>query len=418
MIARALMGMNEHAMALNVLRGAYHLARTEPKIWANIGHCLAELWHTEAARDWMTRAARVEPDDVGHMTNLASIYAQMGDPLAAIEWGEKALAIDPESRTAKYNLSLPYLMEHRWPAGWAFYDEAHGTTHQRPQNVYTTEAARWEGLGGNVVIYGEQGLGDAIMFASMIPEAIEDADRVVIDVDLRMVDLFRRSFPKAHVSSTSGGQPLKVPAGWEPDCQIAMGSLGGFYRLQDTDFPGTPYLVPDPDRVLQWEALLARFPKPWIGVGWRGGTDTTGERERSLSLLELLPLFEAMPHATFVALNYQPATGQEVVEFREGCGVELQHWPRATRQGINLDETAGLIGALDAVVSVQTTAVHLAGAMGVPTWCLVPNKPQWRYGRTGERMPWYGAVTLMRQGPKVWTEAVIETAERVKEFLG
>lgn len=413
-MARALFGLKEYALGFHVMRSVYYMRREEPRIWANIGHALAEMRHNEIALDWLKRAARAEPNDATNLNNVATVYAQMGRPKDAIEWGERALELDKFSKTVKYNLALPYLAVHRWVEGWAFYDEILGTPHFRPDNSYGDQMPRWDGRGGNVVIYSEQGLGDTIMFGGMIEDAIADADRVILDVDIRLLDLFKRSFPAAHCHSTSLGQPLVVPSKeWQPTHQIAVGSLGGLYRLNDDDFPGTPYLVPDPERVTQWRALLEGSPKPWIGINWKGGSFDTGERERSLQPLEMLPLLDAFPDATFVALGYQPETGAECAELARASGRNIRFWPRATRKGINYDETAGLIGALDCVVSCQTTAVHAAGAMGKAVWTLIPDTPQWRYGTDGDTIPWYASMRLVRQDGKVWPDAVMRAADQV-----
>lgn len=419
MAAKCLLELKEPQLAYHVFRSLYGIDRANPEVWANIGHCLAELDHPDQALDWFQRGHNALKDTSNHWSNMASILARLGRPEAAIEAGEQALALDGQNLDAKYNLALPYLSMHRWPEGWHCYDQVIGKGKLRPNNDYSPDGRSvlpwWEGLGGNPVIFGEQGLGDAIMFASMLPDAIACADKVIVDIDLRLFDLFKRSFPEAIVASTSGGMNLRVPV--KPTHRLPIASLGNLYRQNDADFPAMPYLAADPERVLQWHAVLSRLPRPWIGVSWKGGTDTSAGRERSMTLLEMLPLFDAFPGATFVALNYQPETDAEIAEFEAGTGHRLRHWPRATRMGINYDETAGLVDALDCVVSVQQSVAHLAGALGKPTWVFVPDRPQWRYGTKSDRLPWYGSVRIVRQDGKIWPLAVARAAQQVEAFL-
>lgn len=418
--AKALFELNKPALAHHLFRSAYGLDRTNPNIWANIGHTLAEMDHPQPALEWFQRCARALGDEADVWASLASCYAQLGQPRSAIECGEKALSIQKGHSTARYNLSLPYLCMHRWPEGWHCYDEVIGRDKLRPNNDYSVNGQVlpwWDGVGGVPVIFGEQGLGDAIMFASMLPDAIACAEKVIIDIDLRLFDLFRRSFPEAHIVSSSLGEAVTLPV--RPTHRLAIGSLGNLYRQNDDDFPGTPYIVADDERVLQWRAVLqAKYPGPYIGISWKGGTEKNRAAARSMELLEMLPLFDAMPGATFVALNYGPETGEEIAEFEKQTGHAIRHWPRATRQGANYDDTAGLVDALDAVVSVQQSVAHLAGALGKPTWVFVPDRPQWRYGITGDQMPWYGSVRIVRQEGKVWMDAVMRAAAEVEAFFG
>jgi tetratricopeptide (TPR) repeat protein len=416
--AAALLDLKKPALAYHLFRSNHYLDRANPNIWANLGHCLADMDHAQAALEWFQKAHNALKGESAHWSNMASVFAQLGRPDAAVEAGEKSLEIDQDNLDARYNLSLPYLSLRRWPEGWRCYDEVIGRDKLRPNNDYSQDGRPlpwWDGLGGNPVVFGEQGLGDAIMFASMVPDAVATAEKVILDVDLRLFDLFKRSFPEAIVASTSGGMNLRVPV--KPTHRMAMGSLGNLFRQNDADFPGMPFLTADPERVLQWRVVLNRFQGPYIGISWKGGTMKSGGRSRSMDLMEMLPLFQALPGATFVALNYQPETGEEIAAFEAETGHVIKHWSRATRMGANYDDTAGLVDALDAVVSVQQSAVHLAGALGKPTWVFVPDHPQWRYGVKGDQMPWYGSVKIVRQDGKVWMDAVARSANEVEAFF-
>ena len=164
------------------------------------------------------------------------------------------------------------------------------------------------------------------------------------------------------------------------------------------------YLRADPTKVDRWRARLAALgPGPAVGISWRGGTARTRTERRSLSLPALLPLLrEAGFH--FVSLQYGPDAAAEVARFAAESGISVHHWQEAID---DYDETAALATALEAIVSVCTAVVHLGGALGRPVWVATPRVPEWRYGTSGERMPWYPSVRLLRQAEgEGWTPVI------------
>jgi hypothetical protein len=258
--------------------------------------------------------------------------------------------------------------------------------------------ARWDGApiaGKTLLIYGEQGFGDQIMFASCFHEAIERAGHCIIECDPRLVTLFRRSFPSAVIeaSAPSGESPAWAAQVQAVDCQIPMGSLPGFFRKRWEEFPRhAGYLRAAPERVAYWRARLdALGPGPKIGLSWRGGIPATRRHLRSLALEELLPLLR-LP-ANFVSLQYGNCS-DDLDRLRRDYGLILPHWADAIE---DYDETAALVCALDLVISVCTAVIHLTGALGKPVWILVPAVAEWRYLDRGENLPWYPSARLFRQ---------------------
>lgn len=232
------------------------------------------------------------------------------------------------------------------------------------------------------------------MFASCIPDVLLQARSVVIECDVRLEALFRRSFPGAGVH----GAPRDGNRDWlsafpQLDLQVAAGSLPRFLRRQWSDFPRhSGYLVADPARVAYWKSRLAPLGDGLkIGISWRGGTRGTRQEARSLTIEQFSPLLTAGGCA-FICL--QNGDCSQEIEILRRNGAMLHWWPEATR---NFDEMAALIKALDLVVVVPSSVLHLAGALGQPVWGLVSATPEWRYLWEGERMPWYPTVRMSRQ---------------------
>lgn len=191
-----------------------------------------------------------------------------------------------------------------------------------------------------------------------------------------MQGLFRRSFPEIEIYGTRNN-PDKHWKDWRTiDYSCLIGSLAYHYRNKDTDFPGKPYLVADPERVTQWKSLLNTLPGQKVGIAWTGGMKNTFSHRRSMTLEEMLPILKT-PGVTWVSLQYKDPTA-EIRAFERQYGIKIHHWKRAA-ESADYDDMAALMKSLDCVVSVQTAGVHLAGALGVK--CFVLFRPS-RAGST------------------------------------
>jgi len=395
-----------------------HFLQMKPNVgaaWNNLGRCYQELNALDESERCFRRVLRLEPNDPVALSNLGLVHLNRCEPEKTIEYCNKALALNEHFQACRHNLGLANLMLRNWPDGWRNYEASVGANSDRRERVYGSEE-RWDGSPGKTVIaYGEQGLGDEISFASAIPDFVRDCKEAVIECDERLQGLFTRSFPSAHVYGTRYKDIIDWADKHEPHGRVSFGSLQKFYRNKDEDFPGTPYLVADPERRVQWRALLASISdKPKIGISWQGGINKTGKLLRSVSLEALLPLLRQ--DATFVSVQYKNA--QKDIDFIEqSYGIKVHHWARAV-EAKDYDETAALVAELDLVISVTTAVIHLSGALGVPCIVLTPKHPMWRYGLTGETMPWYKSVSLIRQKKASdWKDPIDEAVYRLRQFL-
>jgi tetratricopeptide (TPR) repeat protein len=258
--------------------------------------------------------------------------------------------------------------------------------------------SEWQGEpleGKTILVYPEQGLGDEIMYASCLAELSARAHHVALECDPKLGELFARSFPQCTVTP----RPRTMANDWvnnlqpRPDYQVPIGSLPLHFRLRAEQFPEhRGYLVADPAKVAAWKRRLeALGPGPKIGLSWRGGVGHTGKARRSLTLEQLRPVLQARAH--FVNLQYTDVQA-ELVDLAKRHGIRVHHWQEAID---DYDETAALVCALDRVVTVCTSLVHLTGALGRRAVVMVPYGSDWRYGAEGSRMRWYPSVELVRQ---------------------
>ena len=197
----------------------------------------------------------------------------------------------------------------------------------------------------------------------------------------------------------------------------SMFAVHAAYRREEADYKGQPYLVADPDRVTQWSALLGSLgPEPKIGIAWSGGSPLTQQATRRLDLEQLVPLLR-IPNVHWVSLEYRDRC-DDLEALRARRSIMVHDWPWGT-QTDDYDDTAALVASLDLVISVPTTVVHLAGALGVPTWCMVHESPNVHYAGSGGRLAYYGdTVELIRRSDGDWGSAIKTVAGKLSGWLG
>lgn len=399
-------------LAQPLLKLATQLCPQESIVWNNLGICYQEGSNLEEGEQMFIKALNREPNNALALNNLAQLYINMGQPLKAINCADKAMRIDPDMPEAPYNRGQAMLMLGSWKEGWEGYEYSIGQHKGRQERIYGT-IPRWTGVNDcTLIAFGEQGLGDEISFASCIPDLMKK-NRVIIECDKRLVGLFQRSFD-VPVYGTRYQKGITWPNLHKVDASVAFGSLPRFYRNAGEDFPGTPYLVADPQRRLMWRALLDSMGrKPKVGIAWTGGIKNTGRARRSIDLRDMLPILRQ--DATFISLQYQDVP--EVAALKLDTGIEVHHWPHAMQTG-DYDDTAALVAELDLVITVQQTAVHIAGALGIPCWCMVPRTPLWRYRLSGQDFPWAKSVKLYRQKTSDWTDVINTIAVDLRQVKG
>lgn len=409
LFAHIMLDAEKFGVAQALLLLASKLMPNEALIWNDLGICYQEGSDLKEGEIAFMKALHREPNNALALNNLAQLYNNMGQPLKAINCADKVIRLDPSMTEAQYNRGIAMLQLGDWKEGWRGYEYGIGIHMGRKERIYG-HIPRWTGVNDcTVIAYGEQGLGDEISFASCIPDLMQE-NRVIIECDKRLENLFRRSFG-CPVYGTRYSKGVEWPHNHEIDAAVALGSLPGFYRNSAESFPGTPYLTPDPQRRIQWRALLDSLgQKPKVGIAWTGGIKRTGAARRSMELAEMLPILRQ--DATFISLQYKDAP--EITAMRLDHGIEIHHWPHAVQTG-DYDDTAALVSELDLVITVQQTAVHIAGALGIPCWVMVPKTPLWRYGLSGDKFPWANSVKLYRQKEE-WVHVVSEVAVDLRKF--
>jgi tetratricopeptide (TPR) repeat protein len=360
---------------------------THAETHCNRGNALSGRGRYSDAIAAYDRALALRPDYVKALTNRGIALQTIGQHQEALAEFGKVLAIDKDHADAHHNEALTLLTLGDYRRGFAAYEWRWQRTGM-PARRRSFGKPLWLGeypLGRRtILLHAEQGLGDTIQFVRYAPLLAKTGANVVIEVPPELTDLLTR------VAGVSGvvasGAPL--PAF---DVHCPMGSLPHALKTEPATIPADiPYLTASAEGIAKWRERIERLPSPRIAIAWSGRATHANDRNRSVALARLEPLL-ALDGASFVSIQR---------ELRDADREVLARAPRLAHVGGDLDDfddTAAVVSLVDLVISVDTSVVHLAAALGRPTWILLPFWPDWRWMLDRADSPWYPTVRLFRQ---------------------
>lgn len=396
----ALFQKGNFGLAATVLKRVVEIKPTMQSAYQNLGNCFKAMLDFKAAKA-IYRMGLELGDESQLFCCMGSLNINTGTPQKAIEWYSKGLALDPGNDIIRYNLGLAHLELGQWEKGFDYYERgfAGGNRNRRSYGGLP----EWDGTPGKtVIVWGEQGLGDEIMFASVIPDMMKVCKRVIFDCHPRLVDTMSRSFG-IECHGTRKNHHLEWLPTSDAEAYVCITTLAKYFRKQTSDFPGVPYLKADEKQVAKHRRSGQKMR---VGLSWEGGTHHNRSDLRSIPLPLLEPILEEQD-CDFFSLQYTPSAAREIHALEEKTGIHLRHFPGLV-EAHNYDYTVNFVASLDLVITVCTSIYHVAGALGVPVWCLTPWGPAWRYGVSGDTSPWYGSARLFRQGREEKWQTVIK----------
>jgi tetratricopeptide (TPR) repeat protein len=396
----------EEAIADN--QRAHALNPGNADICNNIGASLQGLRRDEDAIPWFDKAIGLRANFATALMNKACSLSQMLRIEEAAALYQRVKTFDPGNGDAEWNMSFLHLVAGNLEDGWAE-REVRWTTGMRPAHYPNFSQPRWHGEGDiegkTILIHADEGLGDTIQFARYLPMLAARGARVVFVVEEPLYPLLS-GLPEIAQCLTIGTQPL--PAF---DLHCAIGTLPmAFGTRLDTIPSSTSYLPAIAEaRVQAWEQRLqareAAARRLRVGLVWFGNPSHKNDHYRSIPLRMLSPLLEA--GANFVSLQKNPRPEDQALLEQAGV-IDL------TLGLTDFAETAALVSCLDLVITVDTSAAHLAGALGRPTWILLPYFPDYRWLLDRDDSPWYPTARLFRQSEtRDWGDVI----ERVRSEL-
>lgn len=371
--AKALMADGQPEAAEALLNRSPLAAGGPPVLWRLLAQALRQQGRLEACADIQRQLVDAQPGDLDMRFDLAETLLLLGDFDRG--WREYRF---------RYRLEHTQLFERKV---------------QRP---------RWDGRkmnGGTLLIHDEQGFGDAFQFLRLVAEAKRQSGaQVVLEVMPEVLPLARRLAGYDRIVARGD-----LPPPFDMHCELM--SLPHALRLQPSALPGpVPYLSADPDRVERWRRRLDGVPRPWVALVWAGRPTHSNDRNRSLRLDDLAPL--ARPGVSFLALQKGPAATQAA---QPPAGMELLALDGEIH---DFEDSAALLELADLLISIDSSPVHLAGALSRPAWVLLPFVPDWRWLTGRDDSPWYPSLRLFRQpGRGDWPGALARMSDAFDHWL-
>ena len=389
--------------AIEMIRPAIYANPESAMLWNTLGSILVEQGDLAEGVTFFDEALRLEPAFAKARYNRGNALMQLGDAPAGLIDCEAAIpgvTLDNEVAMMRLARSTLLVASGRLGEGWDAYEERL-SPHFADVTRFLTGQIPWtpqDDLNGkSLLVIGEQGLGDEVMFANVLADVIEalgPEGKLWLAVEPRLQSLFQRSFPEANVTAhatfsvdhrTVRGAP-SIEETDPIDLWTPLASPLRRFRRSVEDFPNRPsYLTADPARVEHWRGVLAALDeRPTVGVLWKSLKLTAGRQRYFSPFEQWRPVLET-PGVRFVNLQYGDCA-EELETARKMLGVEIWN-PEGIDLKEDLDEVAALACALDLVIGPANATTNIAAACGAPVWLIsVPGA----WPRLGtDHYPWY-----------------------------
>ncbi|TQJ96504.1 tetratricopeptide repeat protein [Achromobacter sp. SLBN-14] len=309
----------------------------------------------------------------------------------------------PGNLSARFDLAETRLLQGDFERGWTEYRWRYSLSHTAAMDR-KVQRPRWDGsriAGQTLLIHDEQGYGDTLQFMRLIDAArARSGARVVLEVHPDLLSFARRlvgpdAFPRG-----------QIPPPFDQHCELM--SLPMAIGLRMADLPGqVGYLSADAARVEKWRKRLTGLPRPWVALAWAGRPTHSNDANRSLALADMAPL--AVPGITYLAIQKGPAAAQAATAPPGMNIVPLD------AEIADFEDTAAILSLADLLVSVDSSPVHLAGALNRPAWVLLPFLPDWRWLLQRSDSPWYPSLQLFRQpAPGDWKPVMHDVGQALE----
>lgn len=393
------------ADSIELLRTAIYAAPDNPELWNSLGTTLLESGDPDQALTFYQEAMRLNPDFARAKHNSAFAYELLGRPADAAGFFVEALknpASERDRVTMTHGLSHAYLAMGELEKGWDLYDIRLDPLFSSATH-FVIDAPMWDGAdpsqlkGKTVLMVGEQGLGDEILFLQLakdMHEAIGPDGELWIAVERRLMGLVQRSLPDAVVGShrtiQREGENLRAVTDFPGDRWIdfwtPMAQPARAFRRRVEDFPPSHLLKADADGVAAWRTRLdALGPELKVGLLWRS-LKMDAKRTKHFSPFEAWAPVLKVDGVRFVNLQYGDASA-DLAEAKRRYGVDI-HQPEGIDLKNDLDDVVSLTQACDLVMGPSNATTNLTAAAGGEVWLVHPYGSLWSHMGVGQS-PWY-----------------------------
>jgi tetratricopeptide (TPR) repeat protein len=419
--------------AIEVLRVALLAEPESAMLWLTLGTIVGDKGDIDQAEIFYSEALRLEPDYAKAHYNLSNILFTKRRHEEALSHCRRAIELSDvpqDTSMMRFALSTMLLARSELTEGWAYYDARLEPTYAEPIH-FIVDRPRWTpGVdleGRHLMLFGEQGLGDEILFANVLDDVLAELGpkgRLTVAVTDRLLPFFERSYPSVrfgpHSTLKGDGRAFRGAAfikDWNDiDLWAPLGAMLKTHRATLAQFPNRPagYMKPDPDRVQHWREALDALPGLKVGVLWTSLVIDSSRHLYFAPFEDWRPVLQT-PGVTFVNLQYGDQS-HAIAHAREAFGAEI-HQPEGIDLRNDLDDVAALSAALDLVVGFSNASFNIAAASGAPAWLIAVESAWTRLGT--DHYPWYSQVrTYSPEQPRDWASLMTTIAADLSQAAG
>jgi hypothetical protein len=407
-VAHYELGRNTEALA--DYEGALRVRPKSAHVLLNRANVLLRLGHPVQALADCDTALVEKPDYIEAFGSRGIALRDLGRFAEAIAAFDAALALNPNFAHARNNRGGTRLLIGDFEKGWEDY-EFRWIGGETPKRELKLPLPEWSGRmkpGEHILVFDEQGFGDAIQFSRYLPLLVEGG--------LKVTFFCRR---KLHALLGTLGAGIKfvdtIGKVEDFDCQIALSSLPFICGTRLETIPSkTPYIFAEVKRIARWKEQIgdAGFK---IGLCWRGNQDVRADPGRSIALASFAPL--AMDGVRLISLQAHNHGTDQFADLPSSMNVEALGEDYDAGADAFLDAAAAM-QALDLIVTCDTSIAHLAGALGRPVWLLLKPIPDWRWLLDRTDSPWYPSMRLFRRTEaESWADLLRRVSEELRSLL-
>ena len=377
-------------------RRALELAPESASALNNMGRIRQQQGDLNGSKILYEKAITIDPEYADVHNNYGNLLLYTDQIAKAMEHFDIAIELKPQNQGFRFNRSVTRFTNGEINGAWREHRSRFGKGDLSASREW--ELPEWDGeavLGKNVLLWGEQGIGDQIIHARCAPAIAAIADNCGLECSKRLTKLFERSFPEITVFSSKEPQNQILQKG-PFDFHCASLDMNCSLYKTPPDIPARPYLKADPDLTA---ALRKKYrstfgDRPLIGISWWSGYSTHAHF-KSIPLRKWKDIL-SFPDVAFVSLQYGEGC-DELTPMTEETGLTILQDPDVDPMG-DLDLFAAQVAAMDLVITISNTTAHFAGALGVPVWNMTPTGPGriWYWFLEGESSPWYESMRLFR----------------------
>ncbi|MBX7199588.1 MAG: tetratricopeptide repeat protein [Rhodospirillaceae bacterium] len=390
------------------------LAPNDANAASDLGAVLLRREQYAEAESCTRRALALQPDLPGALRNMGALLDIGGKPEAARGYYDRILARQPDDADTHYQRAGSLLSQGHFAEGWI--ELLWRFKRRESYGMYgRLKYPYWQGedlAGKKIMVWTEQGLGEALILGTMLPDLFARGAEVVLVCTPRLVPLFKAAFPTIGLIPMGEG-PVDPALKANVSFQASVSELGRRLRPSFAAFPQKPYLVADPTltQALRYKYTAVAQGRRIVGISWFSKSPGA-EAEKTPSLAHWAHILKT-PDILFVSLQYEYGRcAADLAAFARDFGVPVFSDP-AVDPMRDLVAFAAQVAAMDLTVSVSNTTVHFAGALGKPVWTMIPSNRgrPWHWFVDRDDSPWYPHVRMFRQPPAgPWDSVFLDIA--------